>query len=431
VPVPDARAQLEVVLDGADATSVEVVFTHADHLGSGHILTDGAGALLSQEEYFPYGRSSDRRDERNRYRYIGVERDEDTGLLMTGPRTYDPVTGRFLQGDPLASTEYAAFSPFQYSRGNPVGRSDGNGYGDLAGGFDLGSDVNVDKALESAQTPGDAIEAGLAEAPQAVTRPSQATSSPEATHDAFYSKFHTYIHGPKHEIKFVPHSDRQELREERAKEQTVQKWNLPDGEYEILFSDEESKAERLSHVKEGLAAYHHSTDAGTGEIHYVSGRPGTSRERLAHEVAHEYITPSFSAYVARNGGRDAGLLIEGVATYLGNQFIGVDTEVDGLDSTYTDALHFVTQTLDTGAASEDELLDASLGTDQIPRLQPDSCYKFGARVRAPLGAWWTTGLSRRHLGGVSRDQAAAAKASPGGNPSSDSQSSTFTPVTAS
>ena len=53
-------------------------------LGSGHILTDGAGALLSQEEYFPYGRSSDRRDERNRYRYIGVETDEDTGLLMTG-----------------------------------------------------------------------------------------------------------------------------------------------------------------------------------------------------------------------------------------------------------------------------------------------------------------------------------------------------------
>ena len=37
---------------------------------------------------------------RNRYRYIGVERDEDTGLCMTGPRTYDPVCGRFLQEDP-------------------------------------------------------------------------------------------------------------------------------------------------------------------------------------------------------------------------------------------------------------------------------------------------------------------------------------------
>jgi len=132
VPAPDARAQLEVVLDGADATSVEVVFTHADHLGSGHILTDGAGALLSQEEYFPYGRSSDRRDERNRSRYIGVETDEDTGLLMTGPRTYDPVTGRFLSGDPIASEPTnARLSAYRFGPGNPIGYVDWNGYQDV------------------------------------------------------------------------------------------------------------------------------------------------------------------------------------------------------------------------------------------------------------------------------------------------------------
>lgn len=38
-------------------------------------------------QYFPYGRASDRRDTRNRYRFIGVEQDEETGLCMTGPRT--------------------------------------------------------------------------------------------------------------------------------------------------------------------------------------------------------------------------------------------------------------------------------------------------------------------------------------------------------
>ncbi|MCP4239951.1 MAG: hypothetical protein GY772_05270, partial [bacterium] len=79
--------------------------------------------------YFPYGRSSDRRDARNRYRYIGVERDEDTGLCMTGPRTYDPVSGRFLQGDPLVKP---GRSPFEYSSSNPVGRSDPGGYEDGA-----------------------------------------------------------------------------------------------------------------------------------------------------------------------------------------------------------------------------------------------------------------------------------------------------------
>jgi len=72
-----------------------------------------------------------------------------------------------------------------------------------------------------------------------------------------------------------------------------------------------------------------------------------------------------------------------------------------------------------------------IGHRSDPASSAGQLLQFGARVRAPLGAWWTTGLSRRHLGGVSRDQAAAAKASPGGNPSSDSQSSTFTPVTAS
>jgi RHS repeat-associated protein len=78
-----------------------------------------------REEFFAYGRSSDRRDTRNRYRFIGVERDEDTGLCMTGPRTYDPVTGRFLQGDPVVGG-----APYVYSRGNPVSRKDGNGYDD-------------------------------------------------------------------------------------------------------------------------------------------------------------------------------------------------------------------------------------------------------------------------------------------------------------
>jgi RHS repeat-associated protein len=91
------------------------------------VLTKADGGLLSQEEYFPSGRPSDRRDARNRYRYIGVERDEDTGLCMTGPRTYDPVSGRFLQGDPLVKP---GRSPFEYAASNPVRRRDPGGYQD-------------------------------------------------------------------------------------------------------------------------------------------------------------------------------------------------------------------------------------------------------------------------------------------------------------
>jgi RHS repeat-associated protein len=85
------------------------------------------------EEFFVYGRSSDRRDSRNRYRFIGVERDEDTGLGMTGPRTYDPVTGRFLQGDPKDGG-----TAFVYARGNPLRRIDSNGYADVDASPDPG-----------------------------------------------------------------------------------------------------------------------------------------------------------------------------------------------------------------------------------------------------------------------------------------------------
>lgn len=123
--------QAERVLAGADPDSVDLFYVHSDHLGSGHVLVDEAGVLLSQEEYFPYGKASDRRDSRNRYRYIGVERDDETGLSMTGPRTYDPFIGRFLQGDPLAATG-GSRTPFHYCGGNPVSRADTSGYTDRA-----------------------------------------------------------------------------------------------------------------------------------------------------------------------------------------------------------------------------------------------------------------------------------------------------------
>ncbi|MEQ1571903.1 MAG: RHS repeat-associated core domain-containing protein, partial [Myxococcota bacterium] len=112
------------VLSGADASSLPVFFVHADHLGSAQALTKADGTLLCQEQFFAYGRSSDRRDARARYRYIGVERDEETGLCMTGPRTYDALAGRFHQPD------QAGTSCFEYSHNRPLGRSDPNGYQD-------------------------------------------------------------------------------------------------------------------------------------------------------------------------------------------------------------------------------------------------------------------------------------------------------------
>ena len=127
VDVPARVAQAEKVRSGSDPDSVAVFFVHGDHLGSAQALTDTSGGLLSQEEFFAYGRSSDRRDERNRYRYIGVERDVDTFLAVTGPRLLDLVTGRFLQRDPIA-TQFAGDGSYNYSSAKPLRRVDTSGY---------------------------------------------------------------------------------------------------------------------------------------------------------------------------------------------------------------------------------------------------------------------------------------------------------------
>jgi RHS repeat-associated protein len=121
------HAQAERLLAGVDPDSLPLFFDHADHLRSGHVQTTADGDLLGQEEYFPHGRASDRRDARNRYRFIGVERDEDTGLCMTGPRTYDPVSARFLQGDPVAPG-HVEVTPFAYTNATPTRRVDPSGY---------------------------------------------------------------------------------------------------------------------------------------------------------------------------------------------------------------------------------------------------------------------------------------------------------------
>ena len=86
---------------------------------------ENPGSVRVRGEYFPYGKSSDRRDERNRYRYIGVERDEATGLMITGPRMFMTDTGRFLQGDPIGSAKQ---SQYLYSGGRPTHYTDRSGY---------------------------------------------------------------------------------------------------------------------------------------------------------------------------------------------------------------------------------------------------------------------------------------------------------------
>jgi hypothetical protein len=79
---------------GSDGSLGQLVrYQFGNHLGSASLEMDGAGVVISYEEYFPYGSTSYQAVDQaikaaaKRYRYTGKERDEETGLVIMGRGT--------------------------------------------------------------------------------------------------------------------------------------------------------------------------------------------------------------------------------------------------------------------------------------------------------------------------------------------------------
>lgn len=101
-----------------------------NHLGSACVELDDAGAIVSYEEYTPFGSTAYRGvasqvEVPNRYRYAGKERDEETGFIYYGSRYYVPWLGRFLSPD-KAGIE-GGLNLYAFVRGNPVTLEDPDG----------------------------------------------------------------------------------------------------------------------------------------------------------------------------------------------------------------------------------------------------------------------------------------------------------------
>lgn len=88
-----------------------------NHLGSVCLELDHAAGLISYEEYTPYGSpavqtgASATEVRRRRYRYLALERDNETGLGHHGARYYAPWLGRWSSCDPsgLVAGQNAAY----------------------------------------------------------------------------------------------------------------------------------------------------------------------------------------------------------------------------------------------------------------------------------------------------------------------------------
>jgi RHS repeat-associated protein len=84
----------------------QVRFQLGDHLGSVRAELDDTAQLISYEEFFPFGSTSyqavaSQTDVPKRYRFSGMELDDETGLYHMGARYYAPWLGRWTATDPL------------------------------------------------------------------------------------------------------------------------------------------------------------------------------------------------------------------------------------------------------------------------------------------------------------------------------------------
>eukprot|EP00828_Plagiopyla_frontata_P012883 TRINITY_DN1745_c0_g1_i3.p1 TRINITY_DN1745_c0_g1~~TRINITY_DN1745_c0_g1_i3.p1 ORF type:complete len:327 (+),score=9.63 TRINITY_DN1745_c0_g1_i3:156-1136(+) len=109
-----------------DPTPV-VRYQYDNHLGSASIELDQNADIITYEEYHPFGTTSYKsgRTETEvslkRYKYVGKERDDETGLYYYGARYYAGWIGRFISVDPLQHSEKNIKNgPYVYVKNNPI-----------------------------------------------------------------------------------------------------------------------------------------------------------------------------------------------------------------------------------------------------------------------------------------------------------------------
>jgi RHS repeat-associated protein len=106
--VLDGASRIALVRSGdrhPDDLGPPVRYELADHLGSGSVTVDDSGVWVTREEYFPYGETSFGGFARKRYRFTGLERDEESGLSYHVARYYAPGLARWVSPDPAGARE--------------------------------------------------------------------------------------------------------------------------------------------------------------------------------------------------------------------------------------------------------------------------------------------------------------------------------------
>jgi RHS repeat-associated protein len=117
---------------GMDTSLAELIrYQFSNHLGTASLELDDNAAIISYEEYYPFGSTSyqavdsSREVPTKRYRYTGKERDEETGFYYHGARYYAPWLARWTAPDPMGIKD--GINRYVYSGNRPIASSDPTG----------------------------------------------------------------------------------------------------------------------------------------------------------------------------------------------------------------------------------------------------------------------------------------------------------------
>jgi RHS repeat-associated protein len=139
-------ALVETRTQGSDAPAAQLFrYQYSNHIGSATLELDEAGQIICYEEYYPYGSTSYQAGTSavevslKRYRFTGMERDDETGLNYHSARYYAPWLGRWASCDPTGPSDGSNL--YQYARSSPTRFNDPGGRESLDAAIYTGSDI--------------------------------------------------------------------------------------------------------------------------------------------------------------------------------------------------------------------------------------------------------------------------------------------------
>lgn len=123
----------------ATSAQVQVVeYYHLDAVGNVRVVTDESGGVIERHDYLPFGEEwcetavCGTTPAGQPYRFVGKERDRETGLDYFGARYYGSRIGRFTSVDPRKNIRGAIINPqkwnrYAYTLNNPLRYFDPDG----------------------------------------------------------------------------------------------------------------------------------------------------------------------------------------------------------------------------------------------------------------------------------------------------------------